>query len=90
MSEMNFLQSTHTSMVLQSSVSSFGNSGSSFDELELCFDNLCGGDGSQLQTVGEIDKEEGGGKTSSPVPLRKKHHLKTNHHHHSVIYHSQR
>lgn len=41
-SEMNFLQSTHTSMVLQSSISSFGNSASSSDlSADLDFeDNL--------------------------------------------------
>lgn len=42
MSEMNFLQSTQTSMAFQSSISSFGSSISSWDEddCRVCFDNL--------------------------------------------------
>lgn len=40
MSVMNFLQSTHTSMVAQSSVSSGGSSSSSWDFREPCLDNL--------------------------------------------------
>lgn len=40
MSVMNFLQSTHTSMLAQSSVSSGGSSSSSWDFREPCFDNL--------------------------------------------------
>ncbi|TNN72925.1 hypothetical protein EYF80_016854 [Liparis tanakae] len=42
MSKMNFLQSTHTSMVAQSSVSSEGSSSSSWDFKEPCFENLRG------------------------------------------------
>ena len=41
-SEMNFLQSTHTSMVAQSSVSSGGSSSSSHDLSPPCFANLNG------------------------------------------------
>lgn len=42
MSEMNFLQSTQTSMAFQSSISSFGSSMSSWDEddCRVCLDNL--------------------------------------------------
>ena len=40
MSDINFLQSTHTSMVAQSSVSSEGSSSSSWDFKEPCFENL--------------------------------------------------
>lgn len=42
MSEMNFLQSTQTSMAFQSSISSFGSSISSWDEddCRVCLDNL--------------------------------------------------